>query len=60
MDQRVAPVGDGLRLLRRLDRVEHDVDAGVAGDVRDHLPAGRWPMAIAAAICSGVSVRKPR
>ena len=25
--------------LRRLDAVEHDVDAGIAGDMRHHLPA---------------------
>ena len=40
VNHRVAPVrAPGACLLRRLDAVEHDVDAGIAGDVRHHLPA---------------------
>ena len=39
VNERIARVRRGQLRLRRFERVEHGVDAGIAGDVRDHLPS---------------------
>ncbi len=38
VDERVTGVGGRVTRLRRLEGVEHRIDAGIAGDVRGHLP----------------------
>ena len=53
----MAPVRRGQLRLRRFERVEHGVDAGVAGDVRaPSAIRACGPIAMAERICSGVSV----